>query len=179
MTEEEAREIIDQQRWFYLHLFTYIATMIGLALINFVINSTSPDNTIWFLYPMVSWGPIVLIHGIFGVYGFKAHSNWEARKMQELTGWSATQEEIAQLSNRIDALLTITTDTNLTSFDPHLASSELALIDARKIIEAQQNNKPTDKEVIIKLIEKLEAIVTSREFQSYDKSIETDEARSG
>ena len=75
--------------------------------------------------------------------------------MQELTGWSATQEEIAQLSNRIETLLTITTDSKLASFDPDLASSEHALINARKIIKDQQNDKPTDKEVIIKLIEKL------------------------
>ena len=60
-------------RGFKLHLLAYFAVVAALVVINLL---RTPD-TIWFVWPMVGWGPVLAVHtawvmGLFdGILGSK------------------------------------------------------------------------------------------------------------
>ena len=96
--------------------------------------------------------------------------------MQELTGWSMTQEELERLSQRTENLVTIISNVNWEKIDPDLVETKDKLLDAREqMIEMRDYgvaNTVTEKSKseVIKEIEKLEAFVTSSKFDFYDQS---------
>ena len=49
------------------HLGAYAAVMVALVLVNYL---TEPGR-IWFVWPMVGWGPILAIHAayVMGLFG--------------------------------------------------------------------------------------------------------------
>jgi len=96
--------------------------------------------------------------------------------MQELTGWSMTQEELERLSQRTENLVTIISNVNWEKIDPDLVETKDKLLDAREqMIEMRDYgvaNTVTEKSKseVIKEIEKLEAFVTSSKFDFYDQA---------
>jgi hypothetical protein len=96
--------------------------------------------------------------------------------MQELTGWSMTQEELERLSQRTENLVTILSNVNWEKIDPDLVETKDKLLDARQqMIEMRDYgvaNTVTEKSKseVIKEIEKLEAFVTSSKFDFYDQA---------
>ena len=96
--------------------------------------------------------------------------------MQELTGWSMTQEELERLSQRTENLVTILSNVNWEKIDPDLVETKDKLLDAREqMIEMRDYgvaNTVTEKSKseVIKEIEKLEAFVTSSKFDFYDQA---------
>lgn len=96
--------------------------------------------------------------------------------MQELTGWSMTQEELERLSQRTENLVTILSNVNWEKIDPDLVETKDKLLDAREqMIEMRDYgvaNTVTEKSKseVVKEIEKLEAFVTSSKFDFYDQA---------
>ena len=96
--------------------------------------------------------------------------------MQELTGWSMTQEELERLSQRTENLVTILSNVNWEKIDPDLVETKDKLLDAREqMIEMRDYgvaNTVTEKSKseVIKEIEKLEAFVTRSKFDFYDQA---------
>lgn len=91
-----ARKRVKQIQGFYWHLFWYLAITIFILVmvfssfedkegvfqyLNFIEYETTYWNILWFWFPMVVWGIVVLIQGLY-VFGFG--SNWEERKIREL-----------------------------------------------------------------------------------------------
>ncbi|MDD5363125.1 MAG: 2TM domain-containing protein [Ignavibacteria bacterium] len=75
------KERVKRIRAFYEHLFVYIVIVSGVTVINYI---DSPDD-LWFYYPMIIWGVIVIAHAIkvFGK-GRTLVEEWEDKKMKEL-----------------------------------------------------------------------------------------------
>ena len=178
MTEDEARRRVKKLERFYKHLGVFIAVHTAFLLIN-VMTYLNGAPEIWFAYTLSLWGPFVGMHAwaTFRWFGNKSHRDWKAEKIRELMGWSATQEELARLTDRVDALLTIMSSHNLESLDAKLADSKVSLINARKIIGEQQSEERTEKQVLVELVERLEATVTSPEFRHFDEIQTTEKSK--
>jgi hypothetical protein len=77
---QRARKRIKELRDFYTHLGIYLAMILGLFLINLLAN----PRVLWFLWPTIGWGVIVLFHGVSlwieGTFG----QRWEERKTRQL-----------------------------------------------------------------------------------------------
>jgi len=162
MNEEKARERIDELRDFYMHLATYVAVNLFLVILNLV---TSPDS-IWFIYPLLGWGIGLAIHT---AEVFWTGSDWEERKIQELTGLSQTQDEIQRLSERTENLITILSSVNWEKIDPELLQTRENLEETRqKIVQLQDQRDPESQAEVTEQLEKLEAFVTSSKFDFYE-----------
>ena len=162
MNEEQAKEHIEELRGFYGHLASFVGVNLFLFMINMV---TSPD-AIWFIYPLFGWG-IGLISHAFTV--FWNGPDWEARKMQELTGLANTQDELARLSERTDNLVKILSSVDWEKIDPDLLHTKQSLADAREnIVRLERGDRNTTPEDVTREIEKLEKFVTSSKFDYYD-----------
>jgi hypothetical protein len=76
-----AKKKVEDIKGFYGNLFSYLACIAGLALINLLTSS----NYLWFLYPAIGWGIGVVIHfiSVFNVLPFLSR-DWEEKKIKEL-----------------------------------------------------------------------------------------------
>ena len=162
MNREQAQERIEELRGFYSHL----ASFVGVNLFLVMINLTTSPGTWWFIYPLGGWGIGLLCHA-FSV--FFSDSRWEERKMQELTGWTTTQEEIDKLAERTDTLVRILSSVDWKAIDPELLQSKENLLKAQARMAGPAANDES-KEEVIRELEKLEAFVTSSKFDYYDKA---------
>ena len=167
MDHESAKARIDELKGYYAHLASYVCVNIFLVTINLM---TSPSH-LWFIYPLLGWGIGLAIHTL---QIFATGHDWENRKMQELTGWSATQEELERLSDRTDTLISILSNVNWDKIDPDLIETKENLLNNRDHIVQMRDNGAisgeTSKEDVVKEIEKLEAFVTSNKFNYYDQA---------
>lgn len=167
MNQEQAKERIDELRGFYSHLASYVAVNCFLLTINLM----NWEGELWVLYPAGGWGIGLTIHA-FNV--FFSGSQWEERKMQELTGWTTTQDELDRLSERTDTLISILSSVDWKSIDPDLLQSKENLLKAQnKIVSMQANGEAandSNKDDVVRELEKLEAFVTSSKFSYYDQA---------
>ena len=162
MNEEQAQEHIEELRGYYAHLGSFV----GVNLFLFMINMITDSSNIWFVYPLFGWGIGLIAHTI-GVF-FSGH-DWEARKMQELTGLSNTQEELERLSERTENLITILSSVNWGKIDPELMDTKQNLESAKQtIVQLKDRGDATSQEQVTREIEKLEEFVTSSKFDYYD-----------
>ncbi len=82
---QEAKKIVEARIGFFIHLGIYLAVNFLLFLINL---TTLEDTDYWFVWPVIFWGTVVLIHGVFVLF-FTAHN---IRRFQEkIQGWKARQ----------------------------------------------------------------------------------------
>jgi hypothetical protein len=98
MTEEEAREQVQNERSFYGHLATYLvcnAAFVALSL---------STGTYWFIFPLFFWGIGVANHAsrVFGLPG--RGGAWEERRMQELLGREKTEAGLDALREQLRRL---------------------------------------------------------------------------
>ncbi len=166
MNEEQAKERIEELKGYYAHLGSFIGVNIFLIAINILTFGDSGEY--WFWYPLLGWGIGLLAHTFMLFAGGK---DWEQRKMAELTGWSATQEELERLSDRTDALISILSDVQWDKIDPALLDTKKNLEDARqKVINLHETRDPKTQEEVTRELEKLEEFVTSSKFDFYEKA---------
>ena len=168
MNEKEARKHIRDLKGFHGHLMSFIVVMIGLAITN-ILTYLSGDPAIWVVMPFVFWGGWVFIHG-WNVYKKPQGRKWEEEKFRELTGWSASGEELENLADRVDILLTIISSVDGdTGFNREEAVQTLR--DVKRTIEYYQSplekkgEETIEKDKVFRVVEKLEAMVTSHEFR--------------
>ena len=164
MNREQAQEHIDELRGFYSHL----ASFIGVNIFLFMINVTTSPGNWWFVYPLGGWGIGLFCHA-FSV--FFSDAKWEERKMQELTGWTTTQDELDRLSERTETLVRILSSVDWKAIDPDLLQSKENLLKAQERMTGPAANDES-KEEVIRELEKLEAFVTSSKFDYYEKAAE-------
>ena len=169
MDKERAQEHIDELRGFYSHLASYV----GVNLFLFAINITTSPGEWWFIYPLGGWGIGLFCHAVSVFYN---DAEWEERKMQELTGWSTTQEELDRLTERTDTLVRILSSVDWKSIDPELLQSKENLLKAQARMAGEAANDE-NKEEVIRELEKLEAFVTSSKFDYYEKAAEPKAAK--
>jgi 2TM domain len=74
-----ARKRVEELRGFYMHLGIYIAVILGL----FLTNMMSSPRTLWFVWPALGWGVIVLFHGISLMFEGPFGQRWKERKTRE------------------------------------------------------------------------------------------------
>ncbi|MEL6771877.1 MAG: 2TM domain-containing protein [Bacteroidota bacterium] len=138
MTEEQARQHVVKLKEFYWHLASFLVTMPILLGINLF---TDPSH-LWFIYAFLGWGFGVMGHAaeVFGAPGLG--SKWEERKMQELMG---TQRDEGEASiERLRALV-------------------YEAVDEEEARHRQAQDVDTAR--LLRRIEHLEAIVTSRDWE--------------
>jgi hypothetical protein len=167
MNEQQAKARIKDLKGFYQHLASY--TVVNLALF---IMSMADGGSLWFFYPLAGWG---IGLGMHAFKTFAAGQNWEERKLQELTGWSTTQEELEQLRERTEVLIAVLSSVDWARIDPALLSSRENLENARRTIERLQasgasSTREEDKQEVMRELEKLEAFVTGTKFAFYEKA---------
>lgn len=173
MDAKEARKKIKALKGFYQHLLMYVAFAVCFLIAN-AMTYRSGDPAVWAVFPIVFWGACVLMHGVSVHTSFGWGKRWEEEKFRQLTGWSATQDELTRLSERVEALLTILSSDHDRVLGSELAQIRETLLDAKKSISYYQSpldkksEPPLDKRGLIKAIETLEAIVTSRAFRHLD-----------
>lgn len=176
MNHDEARQRVQALKGFYGHFAIYAVFMVFLSVVNFL--SYAEAGRIWVIYPLLGWGTLVAVHGLAVFLGSGGAQRWEERKIRELTGWSATREELARLSERVETLLRIVADERDEALDPELAAARRTLIDAREAINRQQSPlEKTDtgalrKREVVELVERLEALLTSRELRRFDDALD-------
>lgn len=167
MNQAQAKERIEELRGFYSHLASYVA--VNLFLI--ALNVTTGSDTWWFIYPLGGWGIGLFCHAI-GV--FFSGAKWEEQKMQELTGWTTTQEELDRISERTETLIAILSSVDWKAIDPDLLQSKENLVKAQDKIASMQARgeaaNDANKEEVVRELEKLEAFVTSSKFDYYDQA---------
>jgi hypothetical protein len=173
MNEKEARQKIKALKAFYAHLLFYVVVIACLAVVN-VMTFVKGDQ-FWVIYPAMFWGAVVLLQGVTVQTSFGWGKKWEEEKFRELTGWNATREELARLSDRVDTLLRISSSDNA-ELDAELDGIRRTLLDAKRAINHYQSpldqraETTFDKRAMMKAIEKLEALFTSRAFQRLDEA---------
>lgn len=98
MTEQEAREQVQNERSFYGHLAAYLicnAAFVAMSLAT---------GTYWFIYPLFFWG-IGLANHAARVFGLPGRGGaWEERRMQELLGQEETQAGLDALREQLHRL---------------------------------------------------------------------------
>jgi hypothetical protein len=169
MDQTQAEKRIEELKGYYSHLAAYVAVNLFLIAIN-VMNW---EGEIWFVYPLFGWGIGLFIHTMTV---FVANHDWEKRKLQELRGWSMTQDELAKLSERTDNLVKILSSINWENIDPELLGTREQIQNTKETIDELQRNGSLEsddslsKEDVFKEIEKLEEFVTSAKFKFYDQA---------
>jgi hypothetical protein len=170
MNQEQAEYHVEELQGYYAHVGAYVSVNLFLMVINYL-NYEQGDG-VWFVYPLCGWGIGLAAHTL-RVFG--AGESWRNRKIQELTGWSTTQDELERLSERTDNLIAILSSVNWADIDPELLSSKDNLVNAKeKISQLKQEGDSAEgvrnKEAVISEIEKLEKFVTSNKFSYYDQA---------
>ena len=166
MDQEQARKRIKELKAFYAHLASYIVVHIFLVALNLFVT---PDF-MWVLFSFGGWGIGLAMHAL-DVFGTSA--GWEARKMQELTGWRDTQDELERLRERTEVLVSILSNVNWERIDPEF-------LDTRDNLRAAQENivrlrdhiddgDDVDKRRVVREIEEMEVFVTSPRFRFLDQ----------
>ena len=167
MNQNQARQRIKALKDFYSHLASYMIVHIFLVALNLFL---SPEH-LWFFYSLGGWGIGLAIHA-FDVFG--TSKGWEDRKMEELTGWRETKDELEHLRERTEVLVSILTNVSWERIDPELLDTGDNLKAAQENIvhlrEQMDDNNAIDRQKIVREIEKLEAFVTSPRFQFLDKA---------
>ncbi len=81
--EKRAREQVEAQKGFYVHLTTYLLVNAGLFCIN--LASRGRSGGWWFYWPLLGWGIGLAAHG-FSVFGISAlfTRDWEERQVRKL-----------------------------------------------------------------------------------------------
>lgn len=162
MNQQQAEERIKELKDYYAHVGSFVAVNLFLFFLNMF---TDPSN-IWFVWPLFGWGVGLVIHTFTTFFGGK---DWEMRKLQELTGLSETQDELARLSERTDNLVKILSSVNWEKIDPELLETKQNLEDARqRIVHLQQEGNERSQQEVSEQIEKLEEFVTSSKFDYYE-----------
>jgi len=162
--ERQAKKRIKELRGFYVHAGVFVATNLFLLMINLM--EYSPGGELWFVYPLFGWGIGVVAHAMQVYVG---GLDWEARKMAQLTGLEDARDEMAQLSERLDRLVTILASVDWSKIDAELLNTRDALVAARRSLEdLQERADPEDQRRVREEVEKLEAFVTSSKFAYYD-----------
>ncbi len=166
MNEEQAKQRVKELKDFYTHLSSYVAVNLFLFGLNIV---TGPD-TFWFVYPLMGWGIGIIIHA-WDVFG--TSTQWESRKMEELTGLKNTRDDISALAERTEALVTIMSGVNWENIDPALTDTRQSLMNAQQdIAQIKETGDAANQAEVEREIEKLEAFVTSSKFDYYDLASE-------
>ena len=169
MNEEEAKKRIEELQGYYAHLASFVAVNLFLIVIN-VVTYEEGDGEIWFFYPLFGWGIGLFIHTITVFFSGR---DWQDRKMQELTGWSTTRDELGRLSERTDNLIKILSSVNWEKIDPDLVETKQNLLDAQqKIVELKERGNGASHDEVTREIEKLEEFVTSSKFDYYELAAE-------
>ena len=76
---QKAKERVEAQKGFYVHLTVYVIVNIGL----FLINMLASPGSLWFFWPLMGWGIAIVLHAL-RVFGGAFGSNWEEKKIAEL-----------------------------------------------------------------------------------------------
>ena len=182
MNETEARKRVMALKAFYGHLLTYVLFIGALGVVNFMTRLRGAPE-IWVVFPGVLWGAAVLLHGASLYAGFGRGKKWEEEKVRQLMGWSATQEELARLSERVETLLRIVSGEDSKELGSELGEIRNTLLEAKRAINyykapLDQPGEPSlDKRAMIKAVEKLEAVLTSRAFQQFEETAATATAK--
>lgn len=133
MNEKQARKRVKEIKKFYSNAIAYVLVNTFLLVLNLV---TSPEH-LWFIYPLLGWGLGLASHAtqVYGMPGLS--SDWEERKVRELTSDGVTREEVERLvqESRMQERLPAGGD------------------------------EAADMARLIRRIEHLEAIVTSRDWE--------------
>jgi 2TM domain-containing protein len=75
-----AKRRVAALKGYYIHLFVFVAVLLGLALIN-----AATDGVWWVQWVLLGWGIGILAHAIFVFAGgSRLVADWERRKMREL-----------------------------------------------------------------------------------------------
>jgi len=81
--EKKAMEYVEGIKGFYQHLFSYIPTIVILAVINFLFT---PDF-FWVIFPMIGWGIGIISHGVQAFELFSLFSpEWEKKQIEKRLG---------------------------------------------------------------------------------------------
>lgn len=93
MNEKQARKRVKEIKKFYSNAIAYVLVNTFLVVLNLV---TSPEH-LWFIYPLLGWGLGLASHAtqVYGMPGLS--SDWEERKVRELTSDGVTREEVERL----------------------------------------------------------------------------------
>ena len=175
MNETEARKKVVALKGFYGHLLTYVLFIGALGVVNFMTYLRGAPE-IWVVFPGALWGAAVLLHGVTVFVGFGRGKKWEEEKVRQLMGWSATQEELARLSERVETLLRIVSGDDRKDLNAEFEEIRNTLLEAKRAINyykapLDQPGEPSlDKRAMIKAVEKLEAVLTSRAFQHFEET---------
>ena len=164
MDEKQALERIEDLKGFYAHAVAYVAGNIFLVGVNLITGSAF----LWFVFPLLGWGIGLAIHA---AQVFWTGADWEARKLEELTGLKETKEEVQRLAERTDALVTILASVDWERIDPELMHTRDSLEAAQeRIAELQGKSDAASQAEVTREIERLEAFVTSPKFEYYDQA---------
>ena len=167
MDKDEALKRIEALKGFYGHLAAYVASNVFLIIVNLIV---SPD-VLWFVFPLLGWGIGLAIHA---ATVFWTSSDWEARKLEELTGLKETKDEVQRLAERTDALVTILASVDWERIDPELVRTRTSLESAQDRIASLKQGGVQDvaeeKREVAREIERLEAFVTSPRFEYYERA---------
>lgn len=136
--EKEVREHVEHLKGFYIHLGIYLLINLLLIAINLL---TSPGR-FWAIFPLLGWGMGLGGHaiGVFGLFGIGGKT-WEDRKVRELMlqrQHGLTAEQVRQVMRD-----------ELQREPPGLSAT-------------------SNEERILRRLENLEAIVTSKDWDALD-----------
>ncbi len=166
MDHQQAKKRIKELKGYYAH----VASFVSVNLFLFTIYLLNYDGSAWFVYPLFGWGIGLAVH-TFQVFG--TSGQWETRKMEELTGWKTTKDELDRLSERTETLISILSSVDWDKIDPDLVQSRDNLQNAKQKISemhASSRANPDHKAEVVREIEKLEEFVTSSKFKYYDQA---------
>jgi hypothetical protein len=81
--EKKAREQVEAQKGFYVHLCVYVLTNIALFAVNWA--SKGQNGNWWFYWPLLGWGIGLAAHGfgVFGAFGLFTR-DWEERQVKRI-----------------------------------------------------------------------------------------------
>ncbi len=170
MNEAQARKRVKELRDYYGHLTSYVGVNAALFTMNLLV---SPGEW-WFIFPLLGWGIGFLSHTVqvFGIFGIGGRE-WEEQKLQELMGQSATQDELERLSRRIEDLSVLVTSRRWPEGSSVVQQAEEGLRAAAPNPSDSASGRALRKERLHQLVEHLETIVTSPEFQDLERVDET------
>jgi 2TM domain len=174
MNERDAKKQIQALRAFHTHLRVFAVFISALAVVNFMTYLRGATE-VWVIYPFVWWGAAVALQGIAAYRGM-GRKQWEAEKFRELTGWKSSEEELARLVQRIDTLLAILSADDGEELGPTLKAAEANLRDARRAVEHYRapfdgsNETDLTLQDVTSLVERLETILTRRDFERFQKA---------
>ncbi len=90
---EEAKERTQELRGFYSHLLVFV--LINILLIT--VNLLTSWGDWWFYWPLLGWSIGVVVHGAWIYWGRDLWGKkWEERKIRELMGDRAREDELAE-----------------------------------------------------------------------------------